>query len=70
MSKVVFIGSGDLEVQRTELIRVVLPSCRVVPLQNTELASFVRLSLQWIVGVHQNLFPLQAGTQAELQLKP
>lgn len=70
MSKVVFIGSGDLEVQRTELIRVVLPSCRVVPLQNPELASFVRLSLQRIVGVHQNLLPLQAGTQAELQLEP
>lgn len=70
MSKVVLIGSSDLEVQRTELIGIVLPSRRVVPLQNTELASFVGLSLQRIVGVHQNLLPLQAGTQAELQLEP
>lgn len=70
MSKVVFVGSSDLEVQRTELIGIVLPSCRVVPLQNAELVSFVRLSLQRVVGVHQNLLALQAGTQAELQLEP
>lgn len=70
MSKVVFVGSSDLEVQRTELIGIVLLSCRVVPLQNAELVSFVRLSLQRVVGVHQNLLALQAGTQAELQLEP
>lgn len=70
MSKVVFVGSSDLEVQRTELIRIVLPSRRVVPLQNAELVSFVRLPLQRVVGVHQHILPLQAGTQAELQLEP
>lgn len=70
MSKVVLIGPGDLEVQRAELIRIVLPSCRVVPLQNAELVSSVGLSLQGIVGVHQHLLPLQAGAQAELQLEP
>lgn len=68
-SKVVFIGPGYLEVQRAELIRVILPSCWVVPCQNTEFVSFKRLSFKGIVGVHHNPLPLKAGTQAELELE-
>lgn len=45
MSKVVFIGSSHLEVQRTELIRVILPPRWVVPLQNAEFVTFVWLPL-------------------------
>lgn len=69
MSKIVFIRPSYLEVQRAELVRVVLPSCWVVPCQSAKFASFKWLSFNGVVGVHHNVLPLKAGTQAELQLK-
>lgn len=69
MSKVILVGAGDLEVQTAVLVRVIFLSCRVVPGQNVELLPFELLSFSRIVGVHQNLLPLQARTQTELQLK-
>lgn len=69
MSKIVFIRPSYLEVQRAELIRVIFPSRWVVPCQGTIFASFKWLSFMGIVGVHHNILPLKAGTQAELELK-
>ena len=69
ISKVVLIGPGNLDVQSAELIGVVLPSCRVVPRQNTEVVPFKLLSFKWVVGVHPDPPALEARTQAELELK-
>lgn len=68
-SKVIFIGAGDLQVQRAELVRVVLLPSGVVPRQGVELVPVERLPLHRVVGVHVDLPALQAGPEAELQLE-
>ena len=70
MRKVVLIGPGYFEFQSAELIRVILSSCWVVPLQNAVVLPVKWLSFWWVVCVYCNVPPLKTGTKLEVELQP
>lgn len=68
-AEVVLVGACHFQIELTVLVRIILASCRVDPLQGVELQAVKLLPLWRVVGVDADVLPLQRGAQPKLELK-